>query len=152
MRSSCHWGVRTGSPILSQAFHMLILLAAMPAAASTRNLTVYRITPRNYSGVTNMDTGDAAGDAFFGLYELSFPVLCANPGFKRSIGCSNIPILSIPHFNVYSKNRVEADTRYGDYSQCNPNPSSEYLGSEPAGCCSLLTSVCSNLYSGSWSI
>jgi hypothetical protein len=27
---------------------------------------VYRITPQNYTGVRNMDTGDAAGDVFFG--------------------------------------------------------------------------------------
>ena len=45
-----------------------------PFAPSLANMTVYRITPQNYSGVSNMNTGDAAGDAFFGLYELSIPV------------------------------------------------------------------------------
>ena len=54
----------------------LILLLNVLPAASTVNLTVYRITPRNYTGVSNLDTGDAAGDAFFGLYEKSAPVVC----------------------------------------------------------------------------
>ena len=56
-----------------------------------------------------MDTGDAAGDAFFGLYELAFPLMCADPHFRRSPGCRNEPILSIPGFNVYTSNVVEAD-------------------------------------------
>ena len=95
---------------------------AQATAVTTTNLTVYRITPRNYTGVTNMDTGSPGGDSFFGLYELSFPVLCADPHFRRSTGCTNEPILSIPHFNVYQQAKIEADTRFGDYSQCNPNP------------------------------
>jgi len=54
------------------AFSLLLL----PSVVSVvRNTTVYRITPRNYSGITNLDTGDAAGDAFFGLYEKSAAVL-----------------------------------------------------------------------------
>jgi len=64
---------------LSLAALSLLLLNVLPAsaaAASTVNLTVYRITPRNYTGVSNLDTGDAAGDAFFGLYEKSAPVVC----------------------------------------------------------------------------
>ena len=56
---------------------LLLLLNVLPASgAAAVNLTVYRITPRNYTGVSNLDTGDAAGDAFFGLYEKSAPVVC----------------------------------------------------------------------------
>lgn len=101
--------------------HFPIAVLAI-GSAPTRNLTVYRITPKNYTGITNMDTGDAAGDTFFGLYELTFPMLCSNPRFQRSIGCINEPILSIPGFNVYKKFIVEADARFGEYAQCNPNP------------------------------
>lgn len=101
---------------------LVVLGALAPSAARTVNLTVYRITPRNYTGLRDMDSGDAAGDAFFGLYELSFPILCANPRGRHGPGCRNEPILSIPGFNVYTKSVVEADARFGDYSQCNPNP------------------------------
>jgi hypothetical protein len=52
---------------------MFVLSLFVPASL---NLTVYRITPRNYTGLTNFDSGDAAGDAYFGLYEFALPVIC----------------------------------------------------------------------------
>ena len=89
------------------------------------NLTMYRITPRNYTGISNLDTGDSAGDSFFGLYEMSAPVVCnsssgagAGPG---GLLCKNDPLLQIPGFNVYIRVEVEADDRFGDYNQCNPS-------------------------------
>eukprot|EP00239_Pterosperma_sp_CCMP1384_P009325 CAMPEP_0197860926 /NCGR_PEP_ID=MMETSP1438-20131217/36626_1 /TAXON_ID=1461541 /ORGANISM="Pterosperma sp., Strain CCMP1384" /LENGTH=485 /DNA_ID=CAMNT_0043477941 /DNA_START=92 /DNA_END=1549 /DNA_ORIENTATION=+ len=88
----------------------------------TVNVTVYRITPLNYTGMTNMDTGDAAGDAFFGLYELTFPILCADPALKQLINCENVPILNIPGYNVYTEFLLEAVDRFGEYMECNPNP------------------------------
>lgn len=129
-------------PCLGHATHSsmrasLLLGVFAVGAAKTVNLTLYRITPRNYTGVTNMDTGDAAGDAFFGLYELSFPVLCADPSFRRGTGCHNVPILSIPHFNVYTKNIIEADARFGDYSECNPD-----AGTGKFGCTHFMRSGC----------
>ena len=39
-------------------------------AADWTNVTVYRTTPINYTGVANMDTGDSGGDAMFGLNQL----------------------------------------------------------------------------------
>lgn len=95
-----------------------------PFVPSTENLTVYRITPQNYTGVENMNTGDAAGDAFFGLYELAIPILCADPRMSGMVTCTNVPILSIPDFNVYQQSRIEVDTRFGEYNECNPDPSS----------------------------
>eukprot|EP00462_Mataza_sp_D1_P006390 CAMPEP_0175124088 /NCGR_PEP_ID=MMETSP0087-20121206/2590_1 /TAXON_ID=136419 /ORGANISM="Unknown Unknown, Strain D1" /LENGTH=307 /DNA_ID=CAMNT_0016405823 /DNA_START=30 /DNA_END=957 /DNA_ORIENTATION=+ len=86
------------------------------------NMTVYRVTPRNYTGLTNLDTGDAAGDAFFGLYEMSAPVICEGPGADQNLLCRNEPILQIPGFNVYTSSVIEIDPRFGDYSECNPNP------------------------------
>ena len=44
--------------------------------------------------------GDAAGDAFFGLYELQAPVDCAGKGSQGGLLCKNEPILQIPGFNV----------------------------------------------------
>jgi len=99
-------------------------LSIQGAAAGTTNLTVYRITPRNYTGVADLDTGDSAGDAFFGLYEMSAPVVCNESTSTQGASgllCSNEPILQIPGFNVYIKVIVEVDDRFGDYSECNPS-------------------------------
>ena len=54
--------------------------AAAAAAPKTTNLTVYRVTPHNYSGLANMNSGDAAGDAYFALYELTFPLYVCERG------------------------------------------------------------------------
>ena len=56
------------------AFLLLALVAGVDARLL--NLTIYRVTPINYTGVTNMDTGDAAGDVMFGLNQLLLPQLC----------------------------------------------------------------------------
>eukprot|EP01062_Namystynia_karyoxenos_P030191 TRINITY_DN22572_c0_g1_i1.p1 TRINITY_DN22572_c0_g1~~TRINITY_DN22572_c0_g1_i1.p1 ORF type:complete len:550 (+),score=168.64 TRINITY_DN22572_c0_g1_i1:79-1650(+) len=84
------------------------------------NVTVYRLTPINYTGVTNMDTGDATGDATFGLSQLLLPVLCpADPSF---LWCQNRQYLSggTAHM-VYTEFVVETQPRFGDYAACNPN-------------------------------
>lgn len=101
---------------------LLLLLGIVVSSASTVNLTVYRITPRNYTGIADLDTGDAAGDAFFGMYEKSAPVKCRDwdPRLGSSALCENSPILQIPGFNVYTATKVEADARMGDYAQCQP--------------------------------
>jgi len=104
---------------------LLVILAAVAAvvmASPTSNFTVYRITPRNYTGLVNLDTGDAAGDAFFGLYEKSAPVVCRDSATAgHNLLCSNEPILQIPGFNVYTATLIEADDRFGDYAECNPD-------------------------------
>jgi hypothetical protein len=69
-----------------------------------------------------MNTGDAAGDVFFGLYELGIPVLCSDAQMKKMVTCANVPILSIPGFNVYQQFVLEVDTRFGEYNECNPDP------------------------------
>ena len=95
--------------------------ATSTIAAKASNLTVYRITPRNYTGLTNMDSGDAAGDVYFGLYEFALPIICADQ--PDLVNCENIPIISIPGFNVYAKTTIEVDTRFAIYKGCNPNAS-----------------------------
>lgn len=47
------------------AFVFALPCLALPFAA------VYRITPRNYTGLTNLDSGNSRGDVFFGIYEVS---------------------------------------------------------------------------------
>ena len=95
-------------------------LAAASANVVPVVFTTYRITPRNYSGLANVDSGNAAGDVYFGLYELALPIICEND--PSLINCENIPILSIPGFNVYTKSLVEADPRFSAYKGCNPDP------------------------------
>ncbi|CAE8617093.1 unnamed protein product [Polarella glacialis] len=84
------------------------------------NITVYRVTPLNYTGVTNMDAGDVRGDLVFGIFGLILPFVC--PDFPDQVNCKNTPILSIPGFNVYTEFVVEVDTRFGEYLMCNPDP------------------------------
>lgn len=104
----------------SPAALLSLLLGIVVSSASTVNLTLYRITPRNYTGIADLDTGDAAGDAFFGLSGKSAPVLCRDGSNPSSALCGNSPILQIPGFNVYTATQVEADTRMGLYAQCQP--------------------------------
>ena len=40
------------------------------------NLTVVRYTPQDVQGLTNKDSGDTAGDLYFGLEELVTPMHC----------------------------------------------------------------------------
>ena len=120
-------------------------MARTVADFPVKNLTVYRITPRNYSkclcvppapppsisssdtniaGVTNLNTGDAYGDVFFGIYELAIPELCRGQDPRQSHlpQCQNVPILSIPNFNVYGSFVIEYQDRFGPYNECNPDP------------------------------
>ena len=99
----------------------LLTCVGLSALGVVVNKTVYRITPRNYTGIANLDTGDAAGDAFFGLYEKGAPAECKGSNADKSnLLCSNEPILQIPGFNEYIQVQVQWDDRYGDYAECNP--------------------------------
>jgi hypothetical protein len=38
------------------------------------------------------------------LYEFLIPIMCADPNYAAgSVSCANVPILSIPNFNVYQR-------------------------------------------------
>lgn len=108
------------SSLVPVALLLCVLQAAGSVDAKVHNITVYRVTPWNYTGVRNMDTGDAPGDIIFGLYEFIFPLVC--PDFPDVVNCRNVPILDIPNFNVYTEFVVEVDARVGRYSECNPDP------------------------------
>ena len=72
-----------------------ILLALVLATGEPASRTLFRVTPRNYTGLTNMNSGDPAGVVFFGLFELALPIICAaNP---KQVNCQNTPILQIPN-------------------------------------------------------
>ena len=87
------------------------------------NLTVYRVTPYNVSGLDNKNTGDAAGDLFFRLGdELWLRSFCrAHPElhYDRCKG-GNWADAGLLRNDVYASFTVETDGSYGPYSQCNP--------------------------------
>jgi hypothetical protein len=125
--------------LLSPASLAAVAVAAAGVAVARANatsVTLYRITPRNYTGITNLDTGDAAGDAFFGLYEMSAPVVCNGTSQRgaSTLLCTNEPLLQIPGFNVYIRVDVEVDDRFGcvgDPPVADPKRSSLSNQSEP---------------------
>lgn len=49
---------------------MVPLLMPLVFGAGMVNFSTYRVTPITYPGVTNMDSGDAAGDVMFGPWYL----------------------------------------------------------------------------------
>jgi hypothetical protein len=54
----------------------ILAYAAASVAATRENLTLYRVTPQNVTGIAEKDTADAAGDLYFQLYQLTFPLYC----------------------------------------------------------------------------
>jgi hypothetical protein len=89
-----------------------------------RNLTVYRVSPLAYPGLVNMDTGDAAGDIGFGLWELLMPMECrGGSNHGPGIGCTNGTGKYIhpgDPTNVYEKFVVDTNPLLGTYHNCNP--------------------------------
>jgi len=76
------------------------------------NITVYRLTPNNVTGIQNKNTGNAPGDVSFFLGKKNITQQCAkNPA---SFGCF------LDGDNIYGKFTVELDGRYGPYFECNP--------------------------------
>jgi hypothetical protein len=99
--------------------------AATTAWTNSTTLTTYRVTPIGVLGLTNMDTADAAGDVYFGLFQLALPLLCAQPGVATHMGwCTNRKWLSGgKHAMVYRQFKLEARLPLGIYARCNPDES-----------------------------
>jgi len=76
------------------------------------NVTVYRITPSNLTGIKNKDTGDAPGDVGFFLSKKNLAAQCAKD--PTSFGCF------LDGDDIYGRFVVEMDTSFGPYFECNP--------------------------------
>lgn len=76
------------------------------------NMTVYRITPFNTSGIRNKNTGDASGDVGFFLSRKNITQQCAKD--PHSFGCF------LDGDNMYGEFVVEVDGQWGPYEECNP--------------------------------
>jgi hypothetical protein len=106
---------------------MLLLLPYAAEAAyfsPPANMTVYRVTPANDTGViSDRDTGDDGGDVFFTMYEAILPIYC--PENPRDSICDNYVLANEQH-NVYRQVKVEVDPNFGAYSGCNPQPDGSF--------------------------
>lgn len=97
--------------------------ARPPRSVASRNLTVYRVTPRNISGNTrDLNTGDARGDVYFALYEMIFPLYCIEQPHDSSCSATSQAALNKDWNNVYERSVVEVDPRFGAYAGCTPPP------------------------------
>lgn len=118
---------------LSAALLLPSMLVAAGQDPDWHNVTVYRTTPSNYTGLTNMDSGDARGDVYFGLAQLLLPQLCvADPGF---LWCQNRKFLSGGKAHmVYTEFVVQTRSgAFGDYAACNPDQKTGVFGCEGQG-------------------
>ena len=108
-------------------FSLLLHAAASagrpPRSVASRNLTLYRVTPRNISGNTrDLNTGDARGDIYFALYEMIFPLYCSEMPRDSSCSTTSQAALNKDGNNVYERSLVEVDPRFGAYAGCTPPP------------------------------
>ena len=71
----------------------------------SQNVTVYRITPANTTGIRNKNTGDAIGDVDFYLERKNLTQQCAKD--PNSFGCF------LDGDNVYGQFTVEIDGQFG---------------------------------------
>ena len=76
------------------------------------NITVFRITPTNVTGIQNKDTGDPSGDITFLLSRKYLAQECARD--PTAFGCF------LDGNNIYGKFEVEVDGQFGPYFECNP--------------------------------
>ena len=99
------------------------------------NITLYRITPKNVTGIQNKNTGDAPGDVSFFLGRKNITQRCAQD--QAAFGCflegdnvygELVPLRSpdADPDRSHSLNpkagkfTVEIDGKYGPYFECNP--------------------------------
>jgi len=113
-------------PLLRRLLLPVLLPLVFPGAAAAAridpdhavNLTLYHVHPGNYTGINDMNTADAPGDAFFDLIGIMLPILCANESSSHQGGfCYNPEERA--HDLVVTRVLVEADDRFGRYGKCN---------------------------------
>ena len=103
---------------------------AMPLGVR-QNLTVTRYTPADVAGLTDKDSGDAAGDLYFGLEELITPMHCRrDPSYFK---CQNGTGRYLYYNDTYVRYTVEFDGVFGPYSACNPVQKNDWTCASPCG-------------------
>ena len=112
---------------------MALALAALAGAASAQaapgrptdgvNVTLYHVGPAAYSGLADMNSGDAAGDAFFMLRAAGLPYLCSNASGQRDRTFDCRDVEQDGSDLVVSEYVVEATRVFSGYAECNVNAS-----------------------------
>ena len=114
------------------ALATLATVAVATADVATTDVTVYRVWPKtgdaDYFGLTNVDSGDAGGDALFGISQLLLPQLCAvEPSF---LWCENrVHLSGGAQWMVYTEYTVTTKSAFGEYAPCNPCSNAVFNGS-----------------------
>ena len=100
-------------------WHLLSLSLAAPPSidpAHATNITVYHVNPHKSGAIpVNMDTGNAAGDLFFDLFEVLISPLACHQTQHKGHGCHNPE--AVGKGLVVNKLTLEVDDRY---STCKP--------------------------------
>mmetsp|Transcript_36075 Transcript_36075/g.103813 ORF Transcript_36075/g.103813 Transcript_36075/m.103813 type:complete len:460 (-) Transcript_36075:108-1487(-) len=77
-----------------------------------RNITLYRLTPANVTGIRNKNTGDPNGDVGYWLGKKNTSLMCAQE--PSAFGCFGTDQM------IYGRFTVEVDGEWGSYTECNP--------------------------------
>ena len=77
-----------------------------------QTMTMYRLTPKNTTGIKNKDTGNAPGDITFFLSKKNLVKQCAID--PTSFGCF------LDGDDLYGRFIVQVDGLWGPYFECNP--------------------------------
>ena len=95
-------------------WHLLSLSLAAPPSidpAHATNITVYHVNPHKSGAIpVNMDTGNAAGDLFFDLFEVLISPLACHQTQHKGHGCHNPE--AVGKGLVVNKLTLEVDDRY----------------------------------------
>ena len=95
--------------------------SAPSAWENSTSMTVYRVTPIDKPGLSDMDSADGAGDVYFGLSQLLLPYACSDGG-GNSLWCANRKWLSGgTAWMVYRSFEVDVRLPFGVYARCNPD-------------------------------
>lgn len=77
-------------------------------------ITVYRITPRNVTGLVNKNNADAPGDLSFVITKKNITQQCLHD--PTSMGCNT----DMESKDMYGEFRIEVSGQWGPYQLCNP--------------------------------
>ena len=94
-----------------------------PNPRTRQNLTVFRMTAANVTGLANKDTGDAAGDMVFNMGERARPLECRHAAAPSGSMCGGTGTQSwlLQSSLVYLQFVIEVDGSWGPYQPCNLN-------------------------------
>lgn len=79
-----------------------------------QNLTVWRITPTNVTGLVDKNTADAPGDITFVISKKNLTQQCVHD--PKAMGCNT----DVESKDMYGEFVIEVDGQWGPYSECNP--------------------------------